>query len=96
MPTVPAGAMPRARGGSADRHLAAKTTHRLRELKTLSDNHYTLRRAEFDFRRSDGRWQHAVLPEADRSYIAQVVSATWGRIPWPGSSSRRMLPSGQA
>jgi nudix-type nucleoside diphosphatase (YffH/AdpP family) len=30
---------------------------RLRELKTLSDNYYTLRRAEFDWRRSDGRWQ---------------------------------------
>jgi nudix-type nucleoside diphosphatase (YffH/AdpP family) len=30
---------------------------KLRELKTLSDNHYTLRRAEFDFRRSDGTWQ---------------------------------------
>jgi len=30
---------------------------RLRELKTLSDNHYTLRRAEFDFQRSDGKWQ---------------------------------------
>lgn len=30
---------------------------KLRELKTLSDNHYTLRRADFDFRRSDGAWQ---------------------------------------
>ncbi len=30
---------------------------KLRELKTLSDNHYTLRRAEFDFRRHDGKWQ---------------------------------------
>jgi nudix-type nucleoside diphosphatase (YffH/AdpP family) len=30
---------------------------RLRDLKTLSDNHYTLRRAEFDFQRSDGKWQ---------------------------------------
>src|SRR5579875_3617005 len=26
---------------------------------------------------SDGRWQHAVLPPADRSYISQVVSDTW-------------------
>ena len=30
---------------------------RLRDLKTLSDNHYTLRRADFDFRRSNGAWQ---------------------------------------
>lgn len=30
---------------------------RLRELKLLSDNHFILRRAEFDWRRSDGRWQ---------------------------------------
>ncbi|MGH2861733.1 MAG: PLP-dependent aminotransferase family protein [Solirubrobacteraceae bacterium] len=26
---------------------------------------------------SDGRWQHAVLPPADRSYIRQVVADTW-------------------
>jgi nudix-type nucleoside diphosphatase (YffH/AdpP family) len=31
---------------------------RLNELKTLSDNHYILRRADFDYRRSDGAWQH--------------------------------------
>jgi nudix-type nucleoside diphosphatase (YffH/AdpP family) len=30
---------------------------KLHALKTLSDNHYTLRRAEFDFRRGDGTWQ---------------------------------------
>jgi nudix-type nucleoside diphosphatase (YffH/AdpP family) len=30
---------------------------KLRELKTLSDNHYILRRADFDYRRGDGRWQ---------------------------------------
>jgi nudix-type nucleoside diphosphatase (YffH/AdpP family) len=30
---------------------------RLRELKTLSDNHYILRRADFDWRRGDGAWQ---------------------------------------
>ena len=30
---------------------------KLRELKILSDNHYTLRRADFDFRRRDGAWQ---------------------------------------
>lgn len=37
---------------------------RLRELKTLSDNHYTLRRAEFDFQRKDGRWQEGQLRES--------------------------------
>jgi nudix-type nucleoside diphosphatase (YffH/AdpP family) len=30
---------------------------RLHQLKTLSDNHYILRRADFDYRRSDGQWQ---------------------------------------
>jgi len=30
---------------------------KLRELKTLSDNHYALRRAGFDWRRGDGTWQ---------------------------------------
>ena len=30
---------------------------RLRELKILSDNHYTLRKAIFDFQRRDGTWQ---------------------------------------
>jgi nudix-type nucleoside diphosphatase (YffH/AdpP family) len=30
---------------------------KLREMKTLSDDHFVLRRATFDFRRSDGKWQ---------------------------------------
>ena len=30
---------------------------KLRELKILCDNHYVLRRAAFDYRRADGRWQ---------------------------------------
>ena len=30
---------------------------KLRALKTLSDNHYILRRADFDYRRDDGQWQ---------------------------------------
>ncbi len=30
---------------------------KLHTLKTLSDNHYILRRADFDWRRSDGQWQ---------------------------------------
>lgn len=37
---------------------------KLRELKTLSGNHYILRRAEFDYRRSDGRWQEKQLRES--------------------------------
>lgn len=31
---------------------------KLHGLKTLSDNHYILRRADFDYRRRDGTWQH--------------------------------------
>jgi nudix-type nucleoside diphosphatase (YffH/AdpP family) len=30
---------------------------RLKDLKTLSDNHYILRKADFEFRRVDGKWQ---------------------------------------
>ena len=30
---------------------------KLRELKTLSDNHYFLRRMAFDYQRRDGQWQ---------------------------------------
>ena len=30
---------------------------KLRELKVLSDNHYVLRRAEYDYQRRDDRWQ---------------------------------------
>lgn len=30
---------------------------KLRELRPLPDNHYTLRRADFEYRRNDGRWQ---------------------------------------
>ncbi|HWA70463.1 MAG TPA: NUDIX domain-containing protein [Rhizomicrobium sp.] len=37
---------------------------KLRELKTLSDNHYVLRRADFDFRRGDDRWQTHQLRES--------------------------------
>ena len=46
---------------------------RLRELKLLSDNHYTLRRAEFDWRRSDGRWQGNQLRESYDIGDAAVV-----------------------
>lgn len=37
---------------------------RLKDLSILSDNHYVLRKAAFDFRRRDGRWQ----PQLRESY----------------------------
>jgi nudix-type nucleoside diphosphatase (YffH/AdpP family) len=46
---------------------------RLRELKTLSDNHYILRRASFDFQRSDGVWQHQVRESYDVGDAAVVL-----------------------
>ena len=46
---------------------------RLNELKTLSGNHYTLRRADFDFRRRDGRWQAHQLRESYDIGDAAVV-----------------------
>jgi nudix-type nucleoside diphosphatase (YffH/AdpP family) len=46
---------------------------KLRELKTLSDNHYTLRRADFDFRRSDGTWQAQSRESYDVGDAAAVL-----------------------
>ena len=46
---------------------------RLRELITLSDNHYTLRRASFDFQRRDGIWQHQVRESYDIGDAAVVL-----------------------
>jgi nudix-type nucleoside diphosphatase (YffH/AdpP family) len=46
---------------------------RLNALKTLSDNHYILRRADFDFRRRDGRWQPHQLRESYDIGDAAVV-----------------------
>ena len=46
---------------------------RLRELITLSDNHYTLRRASFDFQRRDGVWQHQVRESYDIGDAAVVL-----------------------
>ena len=37
---------------------------KLRELKVLSDNHYVLRRAEYDYQRRDGRWQEGQRRES--------------------------------
>ena len=46
---------------------------RLHELKTLSDNHYTLRRASFDYQRRDGTWQHQVRESYDIGDAAVVL-----------------------
>jgi nudix-type nucleoside diphosphatase (YffH/AdpP family) len=46
---------------------------RLRELKTLSDNHYILRRAEFDYRRNDGAWQTQIRESYDMGDAAAVL-----------------------
>jgi nudix-type nucleoside diphosphatase (YffH/AdpP family) len=46
---------------------------KLRELKLLSDNHYTLRRAQFDFRRRDGAWQEQVRESYDIGDGAAVL-----------------------
>jgi nudix-type nucleoside diphosphatase (YffH/AdpP family) len=46
---------------------------KLRELKTLSDNHYILRRADFDFRRQDGTWQHSYRESYDMGDGAAVL-----------------------
>jgi nudix-type nucleoside diphosphatase (YffH/AdpP family) len=55
---------------------------RLRELKTLSDNHYVLRRAEFDWQRSDGTWQAQQRESYDLGGGAAVlpVDRTKGRV----------------
>jgi nudix-type nucleoside diphosphatase (YffH/AdpP family) len=54
---------------------------RLRELKTLSHNHYILRRAEFDWRRSDGRWQEKQLRESyDLGDAAVVLPVDRGKV----------------
>jgi nudix-type nucleoside diphosphatase (YffH/AdpP family) len=46
---------------------------KLRELKTLSDNHYTLRRADFDFQRRDGTWQQNLRESYDMGDGAAVL-----------------------
>lgn len=39
---------------------------RIREIKLLSDNHYVLKRATFDWRRADGEWQTQIRESYDR------------------------------
>jgi nudix-type nucleoside diphosphatase (YffH/AdpP family) len=68
---------------------------RLQDLKTLSDNHYILRRASFDFQRHDGSWQPqqresydigdaaAVLPiDAARGLVLLIQQFRWPVFEW--------------
>jgi nudix-type nucleoside diphosphatase (YffH/AdpP family) len=68
---------------------------KLRELKILSDNHYVLRKASFDFQRRDGQWQHqeresydigdaaAVLPfDAARNRVVLISQFRWPVFEW--------------
>jgi nudix-type nucleoside diphosphatase (YffH/AdpP family) len=74
---------------------------RLRDLKILSDNHYTLRRAEFDYRRNDGTWQTQRRESYDMGDAAAVlpIDMAHGRVllirqfRWPvfESGSRELM-----
>lgn len=68
---------------------------RLRELKTLSGNHYTLRRADYDWHRGDGQWQPnrresydigdgaAVLPvDRARGLVLLIRQFRWPVFEW--------------
>lgn len=46
---------------------------KLRGLKILSDNYYTLRKASFDFQRKDGTWQHQERESYDIGDAAAVL-----------------------
>lgn len=46
---------------------------KLRDLKVLSDNYYTLRKASFDFLRGDGTWQHQERESYDIGDAAAVL-----------------------
>jgi len=46
---------------------------RLHELKILSGDYYTLRKARFDFQRLDGRWQHQQRESYDIGDAAAVL-----------------------
>ena len=46
---------------------------RLRELKVLAQNYYTLRKASFDFQRRDGVWQHQQRESYDIGDAAAVL-----------------------
>src|ERR1043165_9532658 len=68
---------------------------RLRDLKILSHQYYTLRTASFDFQRRDGAWQHqeresydigdaaAVLPfDAARGLVILIKQFRWPVFEW--------------
>ena len=68
---------------------------RPRELWILSDSYYTLRKASFDFQRSDGNWQRqeresydlgdaaAVLPlDAKRGLVILIKQFRWPVFEW--------------
>ncbi|HVW74216.1 MAG TPA: NUDIX domain-containing protein [Rhizomicrobium sp.] len=46
---------------------------KLRDLKILSDNHYILRKASFDYLRGDGQWQHQERESYDIGDAAAVL-----------------------
>jgi nudix-type nucleoside diphosphatase (YffH/AdpP family) len=46
---------------------------RIRDVKILSDKHYTLRETEFDYRRRDGAWQSLSRETFDRGHAAAVL-----------------------
>src|SRR5690348_11320974 len=50
-----------------------KARVRLRDLKVLSENYYTLRKASFDFQRRDGQWQHQERESYDIGDAAAVL-----------------------
>ena len=49
------------------------TRVRLRELKVLSGQYYTLRLASFDYQRGDGVWQHQERESYDLGDAAKVL-----------------------
>lgn len=46
---------------------------RIRDVRVLSDNHYVLRRADFDWRRADGAWQAMSREAYDRGHGAVLL-----------------------
>jgi len=57
--------------GKSDKDISGRV--KLRELKTLSDNYYVLRRADFDYCRRDGQWQHNMRESYDMGDGAAVL-----------------------
>jgi len=52
---------------------------KLREMKVLSDQYYTLRLASFDFQRRDGAWQHQLRESYDIGDAAAVLPVDTAR-----------------